>query len=267
MRIVLKPLLWVYCICALLLFIAGMLCAFPFVIVFSLRGSIKGGNLIYKACYYWDWSWMTILGLHHIMLPGPEPDPSGRYVFVANHISYLDIPLILRVIRRRPFRVLGKAEMKKVPIFGYIYSRAVVMVDRSSPDRRSKSARELIGILRQGISVFIFPEGTFNETHAPLKEFYDGAFRIAIETQTPVKPILFLDTYDRMHYSTVFNLNPGRLRTVFLPEVEVEGLTMDDLSALKEKVFKMMEEELVLRGASWVREPVGVHSLDVPRNE
>ncbi|HEY8967916.1 MAG TPA: lysophospholipid acyltransferase family protein [Puia sp.] len=252
MRIVLKPLLWIYCICALILFIAGMLCTLPFVAIFSLRGSVKGGNLIYKACFYWDWCWMTVMGLRHTALPGPEPDPQRRYVFVANHISYLDIPLILRVIRHHAFRVLGKAEMKKVPIFGYIYSRAVVMVDRGNPDRRSKSARELINVLRQGISVFIFPEGTFNETRDPLKGFYDGAFRIAIETRTPVKPVLFLDTYDRMHYSSVFSLNPGILRTVFLPEVGVEGLTIDDLPALREKVFRMMEEGLKAYGASWI---------------
>jgi 1-acyl-sn-glycerol-3-phosphate acyltransferase len=252
MRIVLKPLLWIYCIVALLLFIAGMLCVLPFVAIFSLRGTIKGANLIYKTCFYWDWCWMSAIGVRHIMLPGPEPDPSKRYIFVANHISYLDIPLIFRVIRRQPFRILGKAEMKSVPLFGYIYSRAVVMVDRSSPDQRSKSARELIGVLRQGISVFIFPEGTFNETHAPLKSFYDGAFRIAIETQTPIKPILFLDTYRRMHYSSVFSLNPGRLRTAFLPEVCVEGLTIEDLQVLKERVFRMMEKALDERGASWI---------------
>jgi len=259
--IVLKPFLWIYSICALILFITGMLCALPFVVVFSLRPSVKGGNLIYKACFYWDWCWMTILGLHHVTLPGPEPDPRRQYVFVANHISYLDIPLILRVIRHHAFRVLGKAEMKKVPIFGYIYSRAVVMVDRSNPDQRSKSARELINVLRQDISVFIFPEGTFNETHDPLKGFYDGAFRIAIETQTPVKPVLFLDTYERMHYSSVFSLNPGKLRTVFLPEVSVEGLTIEDLPALRAKVFGMMEKGLKENRASWIRTTANkVHS-------
>jgi 1-acyl-sn-glycerol-3-phosphate acyltransferase len=143
--------------------------------------------------------------------------------------------------------------MKNIPIFGYIYSRAVIMVDRSSSDQRSNSARELIGILRQGISVFIFPEGTFNETDKALKAFYDGAFRIAIETRTPIKPILFLDTYERMHYSSIFSLNPGRIRTLYLPEVSVEGVTMEELPLLKEQVFRMMEEALEERGALWIR--------------
>jgi 1-acyl-sn-glycerol-3-phosphate acyltransferase len=261
MSAILRPLRWIYCCYALLLFIAGMLLVLPFVVVYSFYGPVRGGNLIYKACLLWDRCWMTMVGIRHKMLRGPAPDPEKQYVFVANHISYLDIPLILLVIRHHAFRVLGKAEMKKVPIFGYIYSQAVVMVDRSSPEQRSKSARELLGVLRQGISVFIFPEGTFNETHAPLKEFYDGAFRLAIETQTPIKPILFLDAYDRMHYSSIFNLNPGRLRTVFLPEVSVEGLTMDDLQSLKEKVFQVMEANLVRRRASWIE------ALNVPRIE
>jgi 1-acyl-sn-glycerol-3-phosphate acyltransferase len=230
-----------------------MLLVFPFVVVFSFYGPVRGGNLIYNACLVWDRLWTTLVGLRYEELPGPAPDPQKPYVFVANHISYLDIPLILLVVRRRAFRVLGKAEMKRIPIFGYIYSRAVVMVDRRSPDQRSKSARELIGILRQGISVFIFPEGTFNETGRPLKTFYDGAFRIAIETRTPIKPVLFLDTYERMHYSSIFSLNPGRLRTVYLPEVRVEGLTMEDLPALRERVFRMMETELEERGVLWIR--------------
>lgn len=261
MRTVLKPLRWLYCIYALLLFIAGMLLVLPFVVVFSFYGPVRGGNLIYKACLVWDRAWITLVGMRHVEVPGPEPEPGKQYVFVANHISYLDIPVILLVVRRRAFRVLGKAEMRNIPIFGYIYSRAVVMVDRSSPDQRSKSARELIGILRQGISVFIFPEGTFNETDRALKAFYDGAFRIAIETRTPIKPILFLDTYERMHYSSIFSLNPGRIRTVFLPEVSVDGLTMEDLPLLKGQVFRMMEEALVRRGVPWIR------SLNIPQNE
>lgn len=229
-----------------------MLLVVPFVAIFSLRGRLRGGNAIYRACRCWDDAWLWLIGIRHTDLPGNAPDPARQYVFVANHISYMDIPLILQAIRRTPIRILGKVEMRNVPIFGYIYSRAVVMVDRSSAYQRSRSLRELRSVLQQGISVFIFPEGTFNETHQPLKEFFDGAFRIAIETQTPVKPLLFLDTYDRMHYSSIFSLNPGPSRAVFLPEIPVEGLTLKDLPGLREKVFRMMETELLMWNASWI---------------
>jgi 1-acyl-sn-glycerol-3-phosphate acyltransferase len=63
--------------------------------------------------------------------------------------------------------------------------------------------------------IFIFPEGTFNETEKPLKDFYDGPFRLAIEMQTPIKPVLFIDTLDRLHYGGLLRLTPGPNRVVF----------------------------------------------------
>jgi 1-acyl-sn-glycerol-3-phosphate acyltransferase len=163
---------------------------------------------------------------------------------VHNHISYLDAAIAVETLRQ-PFRALGKIEMKDFPVFGIIYRVFVVMVDRKNPENRARSIMELKSVLSQGISIMIFPEGTFNETSAPLKSFYDGAFRIAIETQTPILPVLFLDAYQRMHYRHMFTLNPGRSRSLFLEPVPVAGMTLTDVGALKEKVFRIMEENLM----------------------
>ena len=88
--------------------------------------------------------------------------------------------------------------------------------------------------------------------NSPLKDFYDGAFKIAIETQTSIKPVLFLDTFDRMHYDSIFSLNPGLNRAVFLEEVPVEGYSMDDLEKLKQIVYERMAEKLVVYNAKWI---------------
>jgi 1-acyl-sn-glycerol-3-phosphate acyltransferase len=77
-----------------------------------------------------------------------------------------------------------------------------------------------------------------------LKDFFDGAFRIAIETQTPIKPMLFIDTIDRLHYRGLFELTPGKNRVVYLHEVHVAGLTMAELPQLKQQVYNMMEDGL-----------------------
>jgi 1-acyl-sn-glycerol-3-phosphate acyltransferase len=74
-------------------------------------------------------------------------------------------------------------ETGKLPLFGFIYRNAIVAVDRTNAVSRAQSIRVLKSILRKGISVLFFPEGTYNETDQPLKEFYNGAFRVAIETQ------------------------------------------------------------------------------------
>ena len=127
------------------------------------------------------------------------------------------------------------------------------MVDRSSPENRAESVRILKSVVQKGISIFIFPEGTFNETGNALKDFYDGAFRIAIETQTPIKPILFLDTYDRLNYKSIFSLSPGKSRALFLDEIKTEGLEPTDLHALKKTVYDQMEKMLNQHRATWIK--------------
>jgi 1-acyl-sn-glycerol-3-phosphate acyltransferase len=142
--------------------------------------------------------------------------------------------------------------MTKIPLFGFLYRNTVVLVDRNNAHARAKSVMQLKSVIKKGISIVISPEGTFNMTHRPLKEFYDGAFRIAIETQTPIKPMLFLDAYDRNNYNSLFSFTPGRSRIVYLDEVPVEGLTIKDVKELKDKVYAIMEEKLIAYKASWM---------------
>jgi 1-acyl-sn-glycerol-3-phosphate acyltransferase len=243
MKVLLKPLQWIYSVYAIIIFVVLMLIVFLFVIGASFFGKIKGGNFIYKVCKAWGYTWYFFVGMRHKSIYEVPHDESGQYIFVANHSSYIDIPATVISINQ-PVRILAKYEMSKVPVFGFIYRCATILVDRRDAEKRANSIREMKSFISQHISIFIYPEGTFNETGAPLKEFFDGAFRIAIETQTPLKPILFPDTVDRLHYSSIFSFTPGKCRAIFLKEVPVEGLLMDDIAALKERVHSLMEEGL-----------------------
>jgi 1-acyl-sn-glycerol-3-phosphate acyltransferase len=243
MKYLLKPFQWIYCVYALLMFIIIMLVALPFVVVGSFFGKIKGGNFIYQVCKAWGATWYFFVGIYHKNVYEVPHDTSRTYIFVANHNSYMDIPPIVLAMHQ-PVRVLAKYEMVKYPVFGYIYKCAAILVDRRDAERRAKSVRQLKAALRKHISIFIFPEGTFNETTAPLKDFYDGAFRIAIETHRPIKPVLFVDAVDRLHYSSIFTLTPGKCRVVFLDEISTTGLHMKDLPELKQKVHDVMEAGL-----------------------
>ena len=111
--------------------------------------------------------------------------------------------------------------------------------------------------------MLVFPEGTFNTTHQPLKQFYDGAFRIAIETGTAIKPVLFLDAYNRMPYESLFSINPGINRCVFLEEVSTEGLSTNDVGVLRDKVYGIMEAKLLEYGASWIKNPVKQKTTEI----
>lgn len=123
------------------------------------------------------------------------------------------------------------------------------MVDRSSDEARAKSIERLKEMLAKNISVAIYPEGTFNMSNAPLKEFYNGAFKIAVETQTPIQPVLLLNALDRLHYNSIFSFTPGRTKAVFLEEF----LPGNDVSLLKEKVYNAMETGLIQNKVSWIK--------------
>ena len=73
----------------------------------------------------------------------------------------------------------------------------------------------------------------------------DGAFRIAIETQTNIKPVIFPDTVKRMHWSSIFKMTPGKNRSIFLQEVDVTGYTSSDIKKLKEEVYLQMEKAII----------------------
>lgn len=233
-------------------FLLWMFILFPFFLWAFLQKPIKGGNLIYKYSRFWADAFFCMLGIKHWNIYEDSHDKNSEYIFVSNHISYLDIPMMMKVIRGQHIRILGKAEMNKIPLFGSIYKRGTVSVERDNPQQRSKSVKKLIAFIHKKISVFICPEGTFNTTNRPLKSFYDGAFRIAIETQKPICPILFLDTYDRLNYKSIFSLNPGKCRGVYLKKTSTEGLTIKDVSFLKEKIYEQMEEALIRYKASWI---------------
>jgi len=244
-----------YTIYALFWFAVFTLLAFPLVLIFSFFGKRRGGNLICSMARIWADIWYFVLGIHHENIFESSYDPSRNYIFLFNHISYMDIPCLFKAIRKQPFRVLGKEEIKKIPVFGFIYSRGAVMVDRGDTVRRAKSVRALKSLLKHHISIGIFPEGTFNETGKALKSFYDGAFRIAIETRTPIKPVLFLDNYNILNNHELLSLKHGRSRAVFLEEISPEGFTLKEISLFKQKVYTIMENKLKDYQVSWIQSP------------
>lgn len=251
MKILFKILRPFYVLWCLTWFLALMFIVFPFVIVASFWGRYTGGNAIFKALHFWGDVWFALCGLKVPITHEVPHDLSKQYVFVANHISYLDAAMLVKVFRQ-PFRPLGKIELQRIPIFGYIYRQVVVVVDRSDAEHRKQSIQHLLNVMKHGISIIIFPEGTFNETNDPVGPFYDGAFRIAIETQTPIKPVIFPDTYTRMHPSSIFKLNPGICRTIFLDEIPVAGYTLNDLPELKQQVIDVMSAKLRAYNAPWI---------------
>lgn len=162
------------------------------------------------------------------------------YIFVSNHTSFMDIPALV-VTMKGQFRALAKKELLKIPVFGWIAQVMCVVVDRSSNESRRRSIENLKRILGLGISVLIFPEGTQNRTKEPLQPFYDGAFRIAVETQEPILPIVVVGAGKLMPPGR-FHIQPGKITVLVGEPIPTEGLTLAEVKDLREKVFATMSK-------------------------
>lgn len=223
-------------------FLCSLIVAFPFFFVIGLWDKPQSRRIIWTIAHYWAKGWLLVVGMP-IRVMGTRPDAQS-YVYIGNHVSYMDTVDIYAAIPHY-FRTLAKKEMAKVPVFGFVYKQLTILVDRSSAESRTKSMRLMWRVLHRESNICVFPEGTFNETEAPLKEFYDGAFKLAINTQKPLLPFVLIDTVNRWHYSAWWKLSPGKNRVVFLEPIPVEGMTMADLNELKTKAHNAMAEALI----------------------
>jgi 1-acyl-sn-glycerol-3-phosphate acyltransferase len=165
------------------------------------------------------------------------------YLLVSNHSSMIDIMMML-YLSKNPFVFVGKKELARYPIFGFFYKRTCILVDRKDTKSRHAVFHQAQKRLERGLSVCIFPEGGVpDDTSIVLDHFRDGAFRLAINHQIPIVPIVFFDNKKRFSYQ-FFSGSPGVLRAKILPFVSTEGLTLQNKRQLNQKVRQLVLDEL-----------------------
>lgn len=234
--------LWVF-----LVFTVFMIVLLPGIVLPFLFGP-RGGRIGYFFLNVWSWIF-SLLTFIRYEFHGREHFRKGQsYIYVSNHTSFLDIPG-LRMLIPGQFRPLAKKELRRIPVFGWIAQAATIIVDRSSPDSRKKSIDKLKAALKYGISILIFVEGTQNRTKEALQPFHDGAFRIAVDTQEPILPIVVVGAGKLMPPGTI-DLKPGKIRIYVSPEIPTAGLTSRDVGHLKQKTFDLMKDVVVRKSVT-----------------
>ncbi len=172
-------------------------------------------------------------------------DPNQSYVIAPNHTSMMDAVLVVKAITKITFLPLVKIEIKKIPVVGYLFSKGALFVDRSDKESRRKSVEVLKEYANNNFSILIFPEGTRN-THPeiPLKGFHSGAFRIAIDLQRPIVPIVLIGNHQFINEKKML-IRPYTLECHFGDPIPTAGMTQDDMQALKVKTHEVMYQMML----------------------
>lgn len=184
----------------------------------------------------WSWVFSMLTFIRYDIIGRDHIDRSKAYIYVSNHTSFLDLPGIAMTIKGQ-FRPLAKKELLKLPVFGWITRATCVVVDRSNNESRKKSINHLKEILNLGINILIFPEGTQNRTKEILQPFKDGAFRIAVDTQKPLLPLVVIGAGKLMPPGTI-RLRPGLIRIYVGKEIPVNP--DQDTQALRTQTYEIM---------------------------
>ncbi|MGB4703754.1 MAG: lysophospholipid acyltransferase family protein [Candidatus Saccharicenans sp.] len=181
----------------------------------------------------------VILGLKIEVAGLENVDPSKSYVYMANHLSFLDGPVLFYVIPGL-VRVILKKSVFRIPVVGPgMRFVGFVPVDRKRASGGKRSIDEASRMMKEkGYSFLIFPEGTRSRT-GRLQPFKRGGFFLALMAQAPIIPISIKGTFELMPKGRIFPRR-GLIRIIFHPPVETAGRTPDDIPALLEKVRRAM---------------------------
>ena len=165
-------------------------------------------------------------------------EPGENYIVISNHNSLFDVPVTTPFIPGPPNKTIAKIEMAKTPLFGLLYRRGSVLVDRKSTGSKRDSFAKMREVLNLGMHMCIYPEGTRNRTPMPLKEFQDGAFRLAVDTKKAIMPAILFNTRKVLPPGKPFYFWPSLIEMHFLPPRNI--LPGDTHSELKEELFRKM---------------------------
>lgn len=157
---------------------------------------------------------VTLKGLSHI-------DPSKSYIYMSNHLSQFDIPVLLGSLPFQ-FRWLAKAELFRIPVFGSALKRAgYIRIDRSNIRSAINSLKRAGDIVRNGVSVLVFPEGT-RSVDGNLRSFKKGGFVMAVNSGVSIVPIALHGTRDIMPAKKL-RIRPGHAVLEILTPIDVSA--------------------------------------------
>jgi 1-acyl-sn-glycerol-3-phosphate acyltransferase len=220
----------------------------------------RSGRLAYALGRLWTW---TILktGRIHLKVRGLDRlDPSRPYVFVANHQSNLDIPVLVQSL---PFQLrwIAKKQLAYVPFFGWaLWASRHILVDRLDHGSAMASFRKAKEKISAGDSVVIFPEGT-RSSGGHLLPFKRGGFLLAIQTKTPIVPVTINGSWTILPRGD-WRVRAGEIEVIVDEPVPVGRYDGKKVSALMNRVRDMIESHSRGRVRPYIKNSEGAPAAE-----
>jgi 1-acyl-sn-glycerol-3-phosphate acyltransferase len=203
----------------------------------------RSGDTLIRAARTWARSLLAIGGVRVQVEGLDQLSPSGSYVLIANHLSYMDTPVVLANIPVQ-FRFLAKKGLFQIPFLGtHLGQAGHIPVPREDP-RASVRTMQLAAesIQKRKVSLLIFPEG--GRSHdGVLQPFKEGAAYIAIRAGVPAVPIAIIGTERILPFGSGVVV-PGRVTLRILPPIDTTELTLKDRGKLTAQVRALISDEL-----------------------
>ncbi len=201
----------------------------------------------HKYCFYlnkiWAWTALKLVVIPTEIIGKNQIIKKQQYVYCSNHFSLLDI--LSFGFAPNPVLYVGKKSLAKIPLFGFMFSRLHVTVDRSSLKNSYTALQIAISRMNNSRSLVMYPEGGIYSKNIPeMVRFKDGAFRAAIEKQIPLVPVTLPDNWIILPDEKIPLITRRKMRMIFHEPISTQGLNLTDVPALKQQVFDIIEKEL-----------------------
>jgi len=208
--------------------------AFMALMVILVSFATAGGDTMHKVARIWAKCILALSNITVTVKGFSNLKPGRSYIYMANHMSNFDIP-VLQAYLPVQFRWLAKAELYKIPIFGYAMKRAgYISIDRSDRKSAIESLNKAVKIIRDGVSVVIFPEGTRSNTNK-VQPFKKGGFFLAVDSGVPIIPIIIHGT-GRIMPKKKMLIKPGNVTLEIEKPITSSDYTRKTKDDLIEKV-------------------------------
>ena len=203
----------------------------------------SSGKHVNGISRFWAWMMLAVGGVSLKVNGLTHLNPKQQYVFMVNHQSNFDIPVLIQSLPEFQLRWIAKRELLWVPLFGWaMWAARHIMVNRS--DRSDalgvlKNARKQIA---RGISVVVFPEGT-RTTDGHLLPFKRGGFLLAVKTKTPIVPVT-INGSGRILPKGDWRIRPGEIEVTVGEPIAVENYRPETVRGLPAQVYERIAKHL-----------------------